>query len=60
MGFWGVRAGSGGEREQFALENNCVVVGWDEAPDLESLQNRDSIRKILARRIREPRRKRWL
>ena len=33
MAFWGVRAGSSGEQEEFALEHDCVVVGWDEALD---------------------------
>jgi restriction system protein len=34
MAFWGVRAGKYGEGENFALENQCVVVGWDDMPDL--------------------------
>ncbi len=34
MALWLVRAGRHGEREQFALDNNVAVIGWDELGDI--------------------------
>lgn len=43
MALWLVRAGRNGEREDLALEEGLVVIGWDELPSLESYQSRDEI-----------------
>lgn len=43
MTMWVVRAGRDGAREQFALENGFVVVGWDEVPDLSLVQSRQAL-----------------
>lgn len=42
MAVWVVRAGKHGEREDFALENNVVVNGWDEVPDLRQFTTREA------------------
>ena len=47
MSFWGVRAGSGGEREAYALERGVVVVGWDEVPDLNQVASRSDLKNVL-------------
>ena len=47
MPLWMVRAGSNGEREQLALDNNLVVVGWNEVPDLETATTRDGVRNLV-------------
>ena len=33
MTVWVVRAGRDGQREEFALDNNMVLIGWDELSD---------------------------
>lgn len=38
MTVWVVRAGRYGQREDFALEKNVVLIGWDELPDLSQLE----------------------
>jgi restriction system protein len=43
MGLWMVRAGKRGEREDFALDKNCVLIGWDAFPDLKSLRSREAV-----------------
>lgn len=48
MAFWGVRAGSYGEREPFAIEEGVVVVGWDELPDLNGYKDRASLKSLVA------------
>ncbi|MEX0753284.1 MAG: restriction endonuclease [Xanthobacteraceae bacterium] len=48
MAFWAVRAGSGGEREAFALENNCVVVGWDDLSDLSKFATRTELKNAVS------------
>ena len=40
MALWVVRAGKYGEWENFALENNVVVVRWEEVPDLSEIGDR--------------------
>lgn len=47
MAIWLVRAGSGGERQEYALEHNTAVAGWDELADLRPYQSRDEIRQAL-------------
>lgn len=34
MAVWLVRAGSNGEREQYALDYNVAVIGYDTVPDM--------------------------
>jgi len=43
MSIWLVRSGSRGERQDFALEQNTVVVGWDEMPDLAQFSTREAL-----------------
>jgi restriction system protein len=43
MALWMVRAGSDGETEDFALENNVAVVGWHEVRDLSQAESRDDL-----------------
>jgi restriction system protein len=49
MTLWLVRAGRYGEREDFALENNLAVIGWDNLPDLSRLQGRVELAEILTK-----------
>ena len=44
MAIWLVRAGGQGERQDFALENSCVVIGWDEMPDLTRYPDREAMK----------------
>lgn len=46
MAIWLVRAGSSGEREALALEQNLVVIGWDDLPSLVPYGSRDEILKL--------------
>lgn len=46
MSLWLIRAGKNGEREDFALEKNMVVIGWDSLPDLSSAKSRDAVEKL--------------
>jgi len=48
MTFWLVRAGRYGEREQFAIEQNLAVIGWEELLDLSELKTRDELTDLLA------------
>ena len=43
MTVWMVRAGTRGEREDLALEEGLVCVGWDEVPDIATYGSRDAI-----------------
>lgn len=47
MTVWLVRAGSRGERETLALENDVAVIGWEELPDLSSVSSRDDLLALL-------------
>lgn len=47
MAVWLVRAGKSGEREQFALEKNIAVIGWDEMPDLSKFTAKDEMASYL-------------
>ena len=47
MTAWLIRGGRHGEREDFALENNLAVIGWDELPDLSGLNSRDELSELL-------------
>lgn len=48
MALWLVRAGRHGEREDFALENNVVVIGWDGLKDLSAISSRDELVRVMA------------
>ena len=43
MALWMVRAGQHGEREEYALENNVVIIGWGEMPDLGAFESREDL-----------------
>ena len=43
MRSWLVRAGRYGEREQFALDSGCAVIGFDELGDLSGLSSKDEV-----------------
>jgi restriction system protein len=48
MRLW-VRAGKYGEREQLALTEGLVVIGWQELPDLSPVPgDRKALAKLLA------------
>jgi restriction system protein len=47
MTLWMVRSGRYGEREDFALENNVAVIGWNELPDLSKIETREQLRALL-------------
>jgi len=48
MTLWLVRAGRYGEREQFAVENNLAILGWEELPDLSKVQTREELADLLS------------
>lgn len=47
MRVWLVRAGRHGEREQFAVEHECAVVGWHDLGDLSQLADREELIEAL-------------
>lgn len=46
MAVWLVRAGKYGEREQTALEKGVLVIGWNELPDLSTVQSREALANV--------------
>lgn len=48
MTLWLVRAGRYGEREQFAIERDLAVIGWEDIPDLSKLEDRSELADLLA------------
>jgi len=48
MALWLVRAGRHGEREDFALEHNVVVIGWDGLKHLSALSSRVELVQVMA------------
>lgn len=46
MSLFLVRAGSHGEQEQGALDNNVVTIGWNEFSDLSGLKNKEELSKL--------------
>jgi restriction system protein len=48
MTLWLVRAGRYGEREQFALEKNLAVIGWEELSDLSKYASREELANLLS------------
>lgn len=49
MALWVVRAGRHGERENYAIDNNSVVTGWHEVPDLSKISDRTALLDLLKR-----------
>jgi restriction system protein len=47
MALWLVRAGSHGEREDFAIQNKVAVIGWEELSDLSSISVRNELHALL-------------
>jgi len=47
MAIWLIRAGSKGERQDFALDQGCVVLGWDSVPDIHSFAEKQDLRAFL-------------
>lgn len=47
MAIWVVRAGSKGERQDFALDQGCVVIGWDNVPGIDSFADKAALRALL-------------
>jgi restriction system protein len=43
MTLWMVRAGSSGEREEYALDQGYAVIGWDEMPDMAPLDSKEAM-----------------
>ncbi|MCA9599436.1 MAG: restriction endonuclease [Myxococcales bacterium] len=46
MSVWLVRAGQTGDREDFALDNDVAVVGWDDMPNLASAETREELDQL--------------
>ena len=47
MALWMIRSGKNGEREALDLEYNLAIIGWEEVPDLSTVQNREDLHRIL-------------
>lgn len=47
MALWLVRAGKYGGREQLALDEGVVVIGWEELDDLSGVHSRDELKRLL-------------
>lgn len=47
MAIWLVRAGKNGERQDYALDNKCVVVGWNQVPDISRFEDRSALKAFL-------------
>lgn len=49
MSFWGVRAGSHGEMEEFALSNNVVIIGYGEYGDVNLFSSIETLKDQLGK-----------
>jgi len=47
MAVWIVRAGKKGERQDFALDNGCVVIGWNEVLDATGFADREELKAFI-------------
>lgn len=47
MAIWLVRAGKHGEREEAALQKGLAIIGWDNLPDLSSLNTREELAQLM-------------
>ena len=57
MTLWLVRAGRYGEREQFAIERNLAILGWEEVPNLSSIKTREELANLLSETYPEEQKK---
>lgn len=46
MAVWLIRAGSHGEREDLALEQNLALIGWEKLPDLGKISTREALESL--------------
>ncbi|WP_223813669.1 restriction endonuclease [Geobacillus zalihae] len=46
MAVWLVRAGRYGEQQEAALEHGVAVIGWNELPDLSSIQTKEQLKEL--------------
>ena len=46
MKVWMVRAGKVGQDEEFAIENNLAIVEWEEMPDLNKANTKETMRNL--------------
>jgi len=53
MSLWLIRAGKLGERESFALEKNCAIIGWEALPDLSNIKQRSQLKDLLCQNYPE-------
>lgn len=51
MALWLVRAGRSGEREDFALDHNVVVIDWDDLPDLSRVRSRGDVEVLIRKAL---------
>jgi restriction system protein len=49
MAVWLVRAGSGGERENYALEKSVALIGWEDLGDLRKVLDREGLLTLLGK-----------
>ena len=47
MALWVARGGRHGEREEYALENNVVTVGWEALQDLGTIESREGLTSLV-------------
>jgi len=47
MAIWLIRAGKHGERENYALDNGCAVIGWSECKSFSGLSKREELLPLL-------------
>src|SRR3984893_7065567 len=43
MAFWVVRAGKHGVNEDYTVENNAVVIGWEQVGDLSAISTKEAM-----------------
>lgn len=53
MVFWIVRAGREGEREQEALDEKIIAIGWSELSDLSKIENKEELKSLYAEKYPE-------
>jgi restriction system protein len=47
MALWMIRAGPHGEDENSSLDNDLVIIGWREVPDLSEIDSKQNLRELL-------------
>ena len=48
MAVWVVRGGKHGEREEEALENGMLTIGWNELGDLSGVQTKEDVKSTIS------------